>query len=172
MPTTQVTITTTSLVYSPSGLKHYHVSATGKMQAKINAQQTILTFSIASRVSLVLLGLVFYLVRRDLSKKAAEAEVRQLNQTLEQRVYERTSQLEAANQEMQAFSYSVSHDLRAPLRAMQGFAQALLEDYSEQLDKLGQEYADPMENLIQDLLAYSRLSGAEIGLQSVNLTAP
>lgn len=115
----------------------------------------------------------------DLSKqKAAEAEVRRLNQTLEQRVHERTVQLEEANQEMQAFSYSVSHDLRAPLRAMQGFAQALLEDYGDQLDDLGQEYAHRivaaagrMENLIQDLLSYSRLSRAELGLQQVNLTA-
>lgn len=115
----------------------------------------------------------------DLSKqKAAEAEVRKLNQTLEQRVHERTGQLEAANQEMQAFSYSVSHDLRAPLRAMQGFAQALLEDYGNQIDDLGQEYAHRivaaagrMETLIQDLLSYSRLSRAELGLQQVNLTA-
>jgi len=115
----------------------------------------------------------------DLSRqKAAEAEARQLNQTLEQRVQERTVQLEEANQEMQAFSYSVSHDLRAPLRGMQGFAQALLEDYSDQLDDLGQEYAQRivaaasrMEALIQDLLAYSRLSRVELRLHPVDLTA-
>ncbi len=95
---------------------------------------------------------------------------------LEQRVQERTRELEAANQELDAFSYSISHDLRAPLRAMQGFTEALLEDYGERLDSTGQDYAQRivaashrMDALIQDLLAYSRLSRTEVRLDAVKV---
>jgi len=90
---------------------------------------------------------------------------------------ERTSkQLERANEELEAFTYSVSHDLRAPLRAMEGFAQALLEDYAEGLSQEGREYARRitasarrMDVLIQDLLQYSRLSRMKVELFRVSL---
>ncbi|MFQ4142592.1 CHASE3 domain-containing protein [Chlorogloeopsis sp. ULAP02] len=95
---------------------------------------------------------------------------------LEQRVQERTTQLQEANQELEAFSYSVSHDLRAPLRTIQGFAQALQEEYSDQLDAVGQEYisyitddAVQMDTLVTDLLAYSHLSRTQIQIQPVDL---
>lgn len=96
---------------------------------------------------------------------------------LEQRVTERTAALVEANNELEAFAYSVSHDLRAPLRSMQGLAQALQEDYSDRLDSDAQEYiqriiasAERMDELIQDLLKYSRLSRAEMKLRVLNLT--
>ncbi len=96
-------------------------------------------------------------------------QVQQYAIELEHRVAERTADLES-------FAYSVSHDLRAPLRAMQGFAQALLEDYGDRLDEIGQDYAkrivsasQHMDILIQDLLTYSRLSRTDIYLHEVSL---
>jgi signal transduction histidine kinase len=101
-----------------------------------------------------------------------------LNEALEQRVSERTTQLEAANKELEAFSYSVSHDLRAPLRSIDGFSQALLEDYGESLDEQAQHYlrrvragSQRMAELIDDLLMLSRMTRSEIRLETVALTA-
>jgi len=103
------------------------------------------------------------------TRLASEIELRQHRQHLEKLVKERTAELEA-------FTYSVSHDLRAPLRAMEGFSQALLEDYADRLDPVGQDYArriaaaaQHMDILIQALLAYSRLSRIEIKLRPVVL---
>jgi PAS domain S-box-containing protein len=112
----------------------------------------------------------------DLSqKRAADEEIRELNTNLEERVLERTAELEAANKELEAFSYSVSHDLRAPLRAVDGFSQAVLEDYGGQLPEEGRrdlqtirEAAQRMGVLIDDLLKFSRLSRAPLHKQQVN----
>ena len=98
-------------------------------------------------------------------------------QELEERVAERTAELDASNQELDAFAYSVAHDLRAPLRAMHGFADALLEDYGERLDDTARDYlsriikgAKNMDTLIQDLLNYSRVGRDKIELEGVALS--
>jgi len=103
------------------------------------------------------------------ARKLVEAEIRRLNAELERRVTERTAELAATNQELEAFTYSVSHDLRAPLRAIDGFSRIILHDYASQLDAEGQRLfnivrasAQNMDQLITDLLAFSRVTRSEL----------
>jgi PAS domain S-box-containing protein len=111
-------------------------------------------------------------------RRRAEEEILRLNQELEQRVQQRTAQLEATNKEMESFSYSVSHDLRAPLRALRGFTEVLLEVHAPQLDARGQDFlrracgaSVQMERLIEDLLKLAQVSRAELQMEEVNLSS-
>lgn len=108
-------------------------------------------------------------------RKQSEFEIKLLNADLEARVQRRTAELEAANKELEAFSYSVSHDLRAPLRAINGFAGILLEDFSQQLPPEGRHYLERvrqgglrMGQLIDDLLTFARLGRQPLNRQPVN----
>jgi PAS domain S-box-containing protein len=125
-----------------------------------------------------LLRIVGDIIVNALERKQAEESIRKFNEELEQRVIQRTQQLEAANQELEAFAYSVSHDLRAPLRAIDGFSLALIEDYSSQLDEGAISYLDRvraasqrMGQLIDDLLKLSRVTRSEMVHHTVNLSA-
>ncbi|WP_176736703.1 CHASE domain-containing protein [Oligoflexus tunisiensis] len=122
---------------------------------------------------------LFQKAENELNKRrAAEENLRTLNEELEARVRDRTAQLQAANHELEAFAYSVSHDLRAPLRGIDGFTTILEKHYAASLDEQGQHYlkrvkdaAGRMSHLIDDMLNLTRLTRQEMQRTPMNLTA-
>lgn len=107
----------------------------------------------------------------------SQKEVQRANAALEQRVEERTRQLESTNKELESFGYAVSHDLRAPLRSLSGFSQILLETAPPELDDRAKHYlsrirdaSERMSGLIEDLLGLSRIGRAEIVVRPVSLS--
>jgi signal transduction histidine kinase len=124
-----------------------------------------------------ILGVFASRVAVELERKAALDSLHELNASLEQRVRQRTLELEAANHELEAFSYSVSHDLRAPLRAIDGFSQALVEDYGPLLDEPGHKLlqrvragARNMGALIDAMLQLSRIGRKTLQPDTVDLS--
>ena len=122
-------------------------------------------------------GKLLQAVVRDISARTrAEKQIWQLNADLERRVDLRTRELRAANKELEAFCYSISHDLRAPLRAIDGFSRIVVKDYEDRLDEEGQRMlgyvrsgAQQMGQLIDDLLAFSRLGRQALGPSPIDM---
>ena len=110
-------------------------------------------------------------------RKKAQMEVQKLNEGLEQKVMDRTVELQSANKELESFSYSVSHDLRAPLRAIHGYTKMLSEDYFDKIDDNAKQMmnsvlrnAGKMGRLIDDLLAFSKLGKKDLKISTVDMT--
>lgn len=124
-------------------------------------------------------GYLLVSVTRDITEqRVAEEKIKKLNEELEQKVIERTAQLEFLNKELESFSYTVSHDLRAPLRSIAGFSQILQDEYSGIMDEQGRTYlnrltdgAKLMSNLINDLLNLSRITRTKKNVSEINLSA-
>lgn len=149
------------------------VAAANDAAATYNTSFVTMLFLAGIGISLALV-ISIYVTR---TTTRAEKKLRQLNTLLENRVEERTAELQRINKELESFSYAVSHDLRAPVRSMSGFSQALLEDYADKLDVEGKDFLQRihkaganMNELIDALLKLSRLTQAKLNIQNYSIS--
>jgi PAS domain S-box-containing protein len=167
-----------------NGLKHYLSSGEGPVLKRLIEMSALRRdgseFPIELSISPIVTDNVvtFCGFITDISeRKKAEEEILSFNQRLEQKVIERTNELEVANKELEAFSYSVSHDLRAPLRSIHGYMNIFSEEYSEKVDDEGRRFMAiilhnslKMGELIDDLLAFSQLGRKELIRRDIAMT--
>jgi PAS domain S-box-containing protein len=156
------------------GIKHHETVRVTKGGRRIDVSITISPLKNASGEVVGVSTIARDLTERD----RAEGEIRKLNEQLEQRVEERTAKLEAANKELEAFTYSVSHDLRAPLRHIGGFSKLLVEEHGAELSPDAQEYVATirdsvlqMGRLIDDLLNLARVGRKQLAMQVTGLNS-
>lgn len=109
-------------------------------------------------------------------RRLAEAEIKSLNESLEEKVKQRTVELQEANKELETFSYTIAHDLQAPLRSLSGFSAILLSEYANKLDSEGKNFLDivikssgRMSEMIRDLLHFSKLGREQLNKRAVNM---
>jgi len=128
--------------------------------------------------TLLLLRLVGDTIVNAIEREDANARVQRLNEELEQRVRQRTAQLEAMNEELESFSYSVSHDLRAPLRHIDGYSRILEQEHAQSLEAPARRFlariraaVERMGLLIDDMLALSRVTRAQMQSETVDLSS-
>ena len=177
-------------------LEEFRLLAVRRVQAQRADLRTRVTVAVATLLDVILIVVMSRLLFRERALRhetelqavelrqaneriiASTAEIRELNESLEQRVKHRTSELEAINRELEAFSYSVSHDLRAPLRTVDGFSLALEEDYADKVDETGKDYVrriragvQRMGQLIDALLQLSRITRAELESAEIDVSA-
>jgi signal transduction histidine kinase len=148
-----------------------------RTRSEAGARNAVWSLAALGAAVMATLAMAYTFISREMiGRRRTEDELRRLNEELEDRVARRTSEIEASNKELEAFSYSVSHDLRAPLRHVASFANMLREHAAASLDETGENYlwriveaANSMGRLIDGLLAFSRLGRMEVSHEPVNL---
>ena len=160
------------------------ISASVPLEPYLSREHKVMQAMFGSHAGIWLVGILVFagvyrlaLVRLA-EREVAEREIRELNESLDLRVQQRTADLERANRELESFSYSVSHDLRSPLRALNGYARIIAEDEAERLSSQGREMleriwsnAEKMGVLIDDILQFSRIGRNEMHPETVDMAA-